>query len=63
MTIMPAGVTPASEGFDNVVCSILGQTYTLKQQSADSLAWHAGFPTAPSCRRTSTRPRTNSSMC
>jgi len=44
MTIMPAGVTPASEGFDNVVWSILGQTYTLKQQSADSLAWHAVFP-------------------
>jgi quercetin dioxygenase-like cupin family protein len=44
MTIMPAGITPASEGFDNVVWSILGQTYTLKQQSADSLAWHAVFP-------------------
>ena len=44
MTNMPAGVTPASEGFDNVVWSILGQTYTLKQQSADSLAWHAVFP-------------------
>jgi quercetin dioxygenase-like cupin family protein len=44
MTTMPAGVTPASEGFDNVVWSILGQTYTLKQQSADSLAWHAEFP-------------------
>jgi quercetin dioxygenase-like cupin family protein len=44
MTTMPAGVTPASEGFDNIVWSILGQTYTLKQQSADSLAWHAVFP-------------------
>ena len=44
MTIMPAGITPASEGFDNVVWNILGQTYTLKQQSADSLAWHAVFP-------------------
>jgi quercetin dioxygenase-like cupin family protein len=44
MTIMPAGITPASEGFDDVVWSILGQTYTLKQQSADSLAWHAVFP-------------------
>jgi quercetin dioxygenase-like cupin family protein len=44
MTIMPAGITPASEGFDNVVWNILGQTYTLKQQSSDSLAWHAVFP-------------------
>ena len=38
MTMMPAGITPASEGYDNVVWNILGQTYTLKQQSADSLA-------------------------
>jgi quercetin dioxygenase-like cupin family protein len=44
MTTMPAGITPASEGFDNVVWNILGQTYTLKQRSADSLAWHAVFP-------------------
>lgn len=44
MTIMPAGITPASEAFDDVVWNILGQTYTLKQQSADSLAWHAVFP-------------------
>jgi quercetin dioxygenase-like cupin family protein len=44
MTVMPAGVTPAKEGFDDVVWSILGQTYTLKQHSEDSLAWHALFP-------------------
>jgi quercetin dioxygenase-like cupin family protein len=44
MTMMPAGITPASEAFDDVVWNILGQTYTLKQQSADSLAWHAVFP-------------------
>lgn len=44
MIAMPAGITPASEGFDGVVWSILGQTYTLKQHSADSMAWHALFP-------------------
>lgn len=44
MNAMPAGITPASEGFDRVVWSILGQTYTLKQHSNDSLAWHAVFP-------------------
>jgi quercetin dioxygenase-like cupin family protein len=41
---MPAGVTAADEGFGNIVWNILGQTYTLKQQSADSMAWHAVFP-------------------
>jgi quercetin dioxygenase-like cupin family protein len=44
MTMMTAGIASASEAFDNVVWNILGQTYTLKQQSADSLAWHAVFP-------------------
>lgn len=44
MIVMPAGITPASDGFDGVVWSILGQTYTLKQHSADSMAWHALFP-------------------
>ena len=44
MIDMPAGVTPAAEGFDGVVWNILGQTYTLKQHSEDSLAWHALFP-------------------
>jgi quercetin dioxygenase-like cupin family protein len=44
MIVMPAGVTPAKEGFDGVVWNILGQTYTLKQHSEDSLGWHALFP-------------------
>ncbi|MGX1100349.1 cupin domain-containing protein [Amorphus sp. MBR-141] len=45
MTIMSPGVTPVGEGIDDVVWSILGQTYTLKQHSEASLAWHALFPT------------------
>jgi quercetin dioxygenase-like cupin family protein len=44
MIEMPAGITDASEGFDGVVWDILGQTYTLKQASTDSMAWHAKFP-------------------
>jgi quercetin dioxygenase-like cupin family protein len=45
MIEMPAGITPAAEGFDGTVWSVLGQTYTLKQNSPASLAWHAAFPT------------------
>jgi quercetin dioxygenase-like cupin family protein len=45
MISMPAGITTAAEGFEGVVWSILGQTYTLKQHSTDSMAWHAVFPT------------------
>jgi quercetin dioxygenase-like cupin family protein len=45
MISMPAGITPAAEGFEGVVWSLLGQTYTLKQHSTDSMAWHAVFPT------------------
>jgi quercetin dioxygenase-like cupin family protein len=44
MIEMPAGITTAYQGFDNVVWNILGQTYTLKQHSAASMAWHAVFP-------------------
>ena len=44
MIDMPPGVTPAKEGFGNVVWNILGQTYTLKQHSEASMAWHAVFP-------------------
>jgi quercetin dioxygenase-like cupin family protein len=44
MTLMPAGITPSAKGYDGVVWSILGQTYTLKQHSEDSLSWHALFP-------------------
>ena len=44
MIEMPPGVTPAKEGFGNVVWNILGQTYTLKQHSEASMAWHAVFP-------------------
>lgn len=45
MISMPAGITTAAEAFDGVVWSLLGQTYTLKQHSTDSMAWHAVFPT------------------
>jgi quercetin dioxygenase-like cupin family protein len=45
MIEMPAGITAADKGFDNVVWNILGQTYTLKQHSTASMAWHAIFPT------------------
>jgi quercetin dioxygenase-like cupin family protein len=44
MTDMPPGVTAATEGFGNIAWNILGQTYTLKQQSEASMAWHALFP-------------------
>ncbi len=44
MIAMPAGITGSKEGFDGTVWDILGQTYTLKQVSTDSMAWHAKFP-------------------
>lgn len=44
MNAMPAGITPSADGFDGTVWHILGQTYTLKQVSEDSMAWHALFP-------------------
>jgi quercetin dioxygenase-like cupin family protein len=44
MTTMSAGITAVNEGYGNIVWSILGQTYTLKQQTPDSMAWHAVFP-------------------
>ena len=44
MIDMPPGITTANEGFGNIVWNILGQTYTLKQQSDASMAWHAVFP-------------------
>jgi len=45
MISMPAGITAAAEAFEGVVWNLLGQTYTLKQHSDDSMAWHAVFPT------------------
>ena len=44
MEDMPAGITRAAEGYDGIVWNILGQTYTLKQDCENSLAWHAVFP-------------------
>jgi quercetin dioxygenase-like cupin family protein len=44
MTKLPAGVTKASEGFNGVVWNILGQTYTLKEESDSSMGWHALLP-------------------
>ncbi|CAG4918406.1 unnamed protein product [Acidocella sp. C78] len=44
MNDMPPGITKADEGIDGVVWNVLGQTYTLKQDSDPSMAWHAIFP-------------------
>jgi mannose-6-phosphate isomerase-like protein (cupin superfamily) len=44
MITMPAGITSTDQAFDGVVWHLLGQTYTLKQHSEDSMAWHAVFP-------------------
>lgn len=44
MNEMPPGITRADEGIDGVVWNVLGQTYTLKQESEHSMAWHAVFP-------------------
>ena len=41
---MTPGVTRANEGYEGVVWNILGQTYTLKEQSDQSMGWHAVFP-------------------
>ena len=44
MSKLPAGVTRASEGLNGVVWNILGQTYTLKEESEASMGWHALLP-------------------
>ena len=44
MTEMTAGVTRANEGFNGTVWNILGQTYTLKEESDASMGWHALLP-------------------
>jgi quercetin dioxygenase-like cupin family protein len=44
MIELPAGITSTDQAYDGVVWHLLGQTYTLKQHSADSMAWHAVFP-------------------
>lgn len=44
MTDMPPGITEAASAYDQAVWDILGQTYTLKQVSTNSMAWHAKFP-------------------
>jgi quercetin dioxygenase-like cupin family protein len=44
MSIMQPGVTRVEEAFDGAVWNILGQTYTLKEQSDSAMAWHAVFP-------------------
>ncbi|MGC8526640.1 cupin domain-containing protein [Acidiphilium sp.] len=44
MNEMPPGITRADEGIGGVVWNVLGQTYTLKQESEHSMAWHAVFP-------------------
>lgn len=44
MTPMLGGITTTSEALNGAVWNILGQTYTLKQLSQHSMAWHAKFP-------------------
>lgn len=44
MIDMPPGITDAANAYDQAVWDILGQTYTLKQVSTSSMAWHAKFP-------------------
>lgn len=44
MVQLTAGVTPANEGYEGVVWNVLGQTYTLKEESEASTSWHALFP-------------------
>ncbi|MGX1096346.1 cupin domain-containing protein [Amorphus sp. MBR-141] len=44
MIDMPPGITDAANAYDQAVWDILGQTYTLKQVSTASMAWHAKFP-------------------
>jgi quercetin dioxygenase-like cupin family protein len=44
MIKLSAGVTRASEGLNGVVWNILGQTYTLKEESDASMGWHALLP-------------------
>jgi quercetin dioxygenase-like cupin family protein len=41
---MQPGVTRTEDAYDSMVWNILGQTYTLKEQSDNSMAWHALFP-------------------
>src|SRR5579864_2080126 len=44
MIELPAGVTRANEGFNGTVWNVLGQTYTLKEESDSSMGWHALLP-------------------
>ena len=44
MIAMPAGVIKADQAVNGGNWNILGQTYTLKQVTPDSMAWHAVFP-------------------
>ena len=44
MIELPAGVTQANEAFKGVVWYVLGQIYTLKEESDASLGWHALLP-------------------
>ena len=44
MVEMSAGVTRSNEGFNGTVWNVLGQTYTLKEESEASMGWHALLP-------------------
>src|ERR1700678_1420932 len=44
MVEMAAGVTRANEGLGGTVWNVLGQTYTLKEESEASMGWHALLP-------------------
>ncbi len=44
MVELSAGVTRSNEGFNGTVWNVLGQTYTLKEESEGSMGWHALLP-------------------
>ncbi|NQW10152.1 MAG: cupin domain-containing protein [Alphaproteobacteria bacterium] len=44
MTVLEAGITPAGKGVDGVVWNILGQTYTLKEESESCFTFETLFP-------------------
>ena len=64
MQPLTAGITKAGTGIDGIVWNILGQTYVPKQRQREARSpGTRRFRPAPSCRRTSIRPRTSSSTC
>lgn len=44
MMTMAAGITSSGTGIDEVIWSVLGQTYVPKHRSGTSFSWHATLP-------------------